>query len=1014
MKTLSTLLLLLFMGSIPIKLASQTAWDSLDKQALAFEKDKKYKEAIAIREMLIQKDSISLTKEQLKNSQKLAILFEKDNQKVKAEQTYLSLIAATLKTPYKDSVVYGNYMTELGVFYRKTEKYAEALYWQKKAKNHLSRFSETHKAEYASCLNNLAIVYFKLDNLEEGIACVKKSLDFTDKKEANYSGKLNTLGMFYKKKGDYQAALKAYQEALKYDPKTEEIYLSHLNNIAILYSDMGLFEKAIENLKEAVAIAKTNNMTSLEVANRLDHLGYQYIQLANYPAAVPYITEALELRDSLIKQQKDALYYQYESHLALCYSKMGALEKAIALATEAAEKTALLRKGKDNQDYVFCLINLANIYETKGDFQTALAYNETLINLSKKIWGRAEANYLKILQKLVLQYNQTQQAEKANTCLTELAQIMNDEALHHMDVLPENAKEIFVQNFVRDYMPLLFANVWRYNNKNLSEHAYNALLAMKGTVLQSTRHLQNALATRDSLGEKVKPDSLINALQAQRVLLKNTLYAASAQQQVIKINRDSIKRLLDDVETNLIMRLPASAKTLKQVTTTDVQNALQQGEAAIEFIHFKYHNGQNWTDSVLYGAMVLKSGAQQPEFIPLFEEKELKNLLTHNAKPEQLYATRGKIRGKTRGKTHYKNAKTDDNAEQMLPSLALYNLIWRPLEQSLKNMGVVYYAPSGLLHRVAFAALSVNEQNLLSDKCALYAVSSSRELVLSKNSAQNVLDTEGGKNFKKESSLSAILYGAIRYDADSTALAKAKTTFKKEDDYVVVATDKITKRGNTQNAWNYLSGTKKEVDAISELFKIRQLPIEVKKGFAASEDDFKTIGVHQASPMIVHLATHGYFYSETQNANENRNQSFQDSDNPLIRSGLIMAGANKAWFDGKPYNTMDDGILTAYEISNMNLSNTKLVVLSACETGLGDIQGTEGVYGLQRAFKMAGVDYILMSLWQVGDAETAELMQQFYKNYLDGKPVRQAFQQAQERMKTKYSPYSWAGFVLIQ
>ncbi len=140
------------------------------------------------------------------------------------------------------------------------------------------------------------------------------------------------------------------------------------------------------------------------------------------------------------------------------------------------------------------------------------------------------------------------------------------------------------------------------------------------------------------------------------------------------------------------------------------------------------------------------------------------------------------------------------------------------------------------------------------------------------------------------------------------------------------------------------------------------------------------------------------------------------SGHPLIRSGLILAGANHAWQAGKPLGQREDGILTAYEISQMDLRNTELVVLSACETGLGDIRGNEGVYGLQRAFKIAGVKYLIMSLWQVPDYQTQELMTVFYRKWLEEKmTVRQALKAAQEEMRKKrYEPFYWAGFVLVE
>ena len=138
-----------------------------------------------------------------------------------------------------------------------------------------------------------------------------------------------------------------------------------------------------------------------------------------------------------------------------------------------------------------------------------------------------------------------------------------------------------------------------------------------------------------------------------------------------------------------------------------------------------------------------------------------------------------------------------------------------------------------------------------------------------------------------------------------------------------------------------------------------------------------------------------------------------DIEDPLFRAGLIFAGANDAWLSGKSPHESEDGILSAYEISNLDLSNTKLVVLSACETGLGELRGNDGVYGLQRAFRMAGVENIIMSLWKVPDEQTQELMELFYSKWFDGQSLRDAFRSAQFTMAEKYPPFYWAGFVLM-
>ena len=132
-----------------------------------------------------------------------------------------------------------------------------------------------------------------------------------------------------------------------------------------------------------------------------------------------------------------------------------------------------------------------------------------------------------------------------------------------------------------------------------------------------------------------------------------------------------------------------------------------------------------------------------------------------------------------------------------------------------------------------------------------------------------------------------------------------------------------------------------------------------------------------------------------------------------MRSGLVLAGANDVWVKTEKGGT-DDGVLTAQEVTQIDMRKNDLVVLSACETGLGDIKGSEGVYGLQRALKMAGVKYIIMSLWQIPDKETVEFMSAFYNNLLKDKEIKKAFYDAQKAMRAKYDPYFWGAFVLME
>mgnify|MGYP001795767448 CR=1 FL=1 len=138
------------------------------------------------------------------------------------------------------------------------------------------------------------------------------------------------------------------------------------------------------------------------------------------------------------------------------------------------------------------------------------------------------------------------------------------------------------------------------------------------------------------------------------------------------------------------------------------------------------------------------------------------------------------------------------------------------------------------------------------------------------------------------------------------------------------------------------------------------------------------------------------------------------ANDPRLRKGNVLLCGKKGWKGQPPIEGREDGIVTSYEIAQLDLSQTNLVVLSACQTALGDVKGTEGVFGLQRAFKLAGVKNMLLSLWKVPDAETAELMKIFYTYYLQGTTTRESFTAAQKDMRRKYNPFYWAAFVLIE
>jgi CHAT domain-containing protein len=195
---------------------------------------------------------------------------------------------------------------------------------------------------------------------------------------------------------------------------------------------------------------------------------------------------------------------------------------------------------------------------------------------------------------------------------------------------------------------------------------------------------------------------------------------------------------------------------------------------------------------------------------------------------------------------------------------------------------------------------------------------------------------------------------------------------------------------------------------------VKNCKTEVYLQQSAKEDAVKQI----KQPDVLHIATHGFFLA---NVNKNKEKVFgieadKAKEMPMLRSGLMFAGAEATAQNVKSteISTENNGIFTAYEAMSLNLNNTKLVVLSACETGLGEIKSGEGVYGLQRAFQIAGTETLIMSLWKVADEQTQELMTLFYQKWLTTNNKHTSFIEAQKELKKKYpEPYYWSAFVLV-
>lgn len=906
-----------------------------------------------------------------------------------AKEAYQESLEVREKVLGKDNADYATSLNNLGIMYYMSGDYGKSEQLNLEAREIRGRVLGKYHSDYGLSVNTLGAIYMQLGDYEkaepffiESAAIREKNLG---KNAPGYAMSLNNLGRFYSVRGSHDKAefylLEAKSILEKAAQKESRDYALVLNNLGVVYRDLNIYDKAEMLFVEAMSIReKTQGKTHSEYTESLNNLAILYKYMGEYKKSEMLYLESKATQETTIGKE----HFDYAwtlNGLGSLYLQMQDYEKSEAYYLESKsirEKTL----GKEHPDYAVSVSNLANCYYKTGNPEKARSLYQEANEIRLKTLGKENFEYLQSLNQLIIAYWTLGEYESVKSSLSETFEIEKRLIVRTSNYLSERELSSFTSQF-RASQNRIFSFSLLQND--LYALSFDNSLLRKGFLLNTTSQLSQ-LALRDS--ESAENYSLLKSCHRR-------LAAEYSKPVAKRKNIAELEEKANALEKELARTVAGYGEAIRQVNWQEVQNALKPHEAAIEFVHFNYSNPDP-TDSILYAALLLRPGWPQPRMVGLFEEKAIQPLL-NVANNTQLYAARG---DKKRGQTD----KSEGIVVGIGESASLCQLIWQPFDSLLRGAKTVYFSPSGLLHRLNLAAVPIpGSDQVLGDRYKLVQLGSTRQLVVGSGSSSG--------------SKTAALFGDLKYDAENQDTATATVTYD-----VAAVRRSLGARGG--EAWDYLPGTEKEIQSVGKTLSKSGYSAQTFTGNVGSETAFKSLGTNNApSPAVLHIATHGFFFPDPKDTIRNRQSAignqdpvFKTSDNPLMRSGLILAGANRAWTGGKTPDGQEDGILTAYEISQMNLSGTELVVLSACETGLGDVSGNEGVYGLQRAFKIAGAKYLIMSLWQVPDKQTSLLMTTFYKKWLEEKmEIPEAFRAAQKEMREQgFDPYQWAGFVLVE
>ena len=943
----------------------------------------------------------------------------------------------------------------------------EALIYVKKAEKIAAKNFGTQSIEYANILSSYGNVYTVMGSSVNDMVFLKKALDYYTRAENIYkrndlkAGKKlivnkSNIATYYNNMGNVPMAETLFQEVAGLCEKefgsSDPMYASALNNLGVFYYNNGFYKQAENYFIQAVDIYKSGLLAERKKTGIcINNLGALYYEVGNFNAAEKLIIESRELfgknhqtqnpdyalvannqatviltkeyyansgekvRSKLLTSGKllrlaDSLFTMncrmphpeglaIRNNLSLWYKMIGESTKSLQIMYDATMQSGASLKpiSMVNKMRVTSLMPLFqsqdahsaldavlipikakmtdHMYDDKvlkQNAQSTTASTRFILKLVlgdqskiKDALGPYHPSYAIALKSFIPLYKSIGSFDMEEELMLNYMNVINHNILQDFSFLSESEKEMYFQTRQTD-MHSFLSYIYRRKDVNpgITSYGYDLVIQNKGLMLRSSTAMRQAILNSNN-------PVLLKNYDDWQTLQKEISATYSTPVEMRTSDIRDLEARANALEKSLVIESQAFGEYRKgmQLNWKDVKNSLESDEAAIEFTHFKVRE-RDLGDVVYYCALIVRRNSSYPEMVKLFEEKQLEEIIGSNNGNDFSY-----IDGL------YGNSKKANDE--------LYKLIWQPLESYLEGVKKVLVSPTGMLYKISFASISSGRNIYLCDNYQIQVKGSTGNIV-----SQNQLPSGN--------ELSALVFGGIKYSGDT----------------------------KESQVWDYLSGTKDEGDAVSKILEKVNVDVKYLSDISATETFLKE---NARNYNILHVATHGFFFPDPNEVRFTENveevevgevtfrgamrgfgvNSFVNNMNPLMRSGLVLAGANEVWNKSEP-GKEDDGVLTAQEVTQIDMRKNFLVVLSACETGLGDIKGSEGVYGLQRSFKMAGVKYVMVSLWQVPDKETVEFMEVFYTNLLKVNNIREAFSETQAIMRKKYDPYYWAAFNLIE
>jgi CHAT domain-containing protein len=975
------------------------------------ESEKLLKRCLAIQEAKLPKNHIDMSA----SISNLGNLYNSTGRYADAEAHFQRALLIREAHLGKDSIVVAGLLHNLSDVYRLMGEYPKAeSYARRSMQVRETKLGKDH-LEVSSSLSELGMIHHDMGRIKEAESFHRQALAIREKhlgkNHTSVATALNNLALSCAGNEHYAESELLFRRCLT----MRETLLGPdhlavagtLDNFAVVLQGLGRSEEAERLYLRAWKIHQARSgKADPQLVHLCNNLSGLYRDQGRFKDAESFLLRGIALEETHQgKNRADAS--ASVGNLALLYTRMNRLPEAQALVLRCLQAREA-QFGKDHAKVSVTLCNLGMVYRKLGENEKAEDCYQRSMDIVEAQFGKDSTEFAVLLQNLGQVYQATNRSAEALKLQEQNLAIHQMKLRNIFGFSTESAMHQYVEaNSGR--LPMMINLAVQAKNDAAATTALTWTFRLRGAVFDSLcryRQAQQVLPKDDAFQERLAryrshKEFLANAAVSPPVgMSPERLKQQTAQA------RQEVEELEKEIRRTLARTAPDVFAQREAVTAEQVQKQLVPDSALIEFVRcplFDFKSGR-WSEQH-YLAFVLTAGQNPPRLIDLGLAKDIETSVEDVRKEFADFQDK------------LKECETPEEAQALekmqekqfaKKSAALYARLIAPLRKELGQAAQLYLVPEGSLNRLPFEALVAPDGKYLIEHYRCAYLSSGRDLMRAP-----------GKY-----ATGTVVFAAPDYKLDAEQrLARAEKLLNKKEQ--VASLRNMPARELRSAGWKNLPGAAAEAKDIQKILHEGTYgPVKSYVGAEALEEVLKAM----PAPRVLHLATHGFFLDREPDTSEPAEEGagagwtrgrLKRMENPLLRSGIVLAGANTIG-DKEATARVDDGWVTAEEIAVLNLQGTELVVLSACQTGLGDIKSGEGVQGLRRAFLYAGAQTLVTSLFEVPDAETRELMKRFYGGLKTGQGKLRALHSAQrafmdERRQTQGAahPFFWASFVLV-